>query len=154
MKYDVSRPTGQSGSGVSAVEIDWRTHDVDRWSRARRAVYIKTLRLPGIKSATHNNHDIPNIDHLFHPQQPAIFETSTMQLTTVFFALSGLAFAAAVPQALVPRDQIKDTLYVTFWQNGCYDTGSPHRLAERADPSAVEHKVKVLGGVLLGRGMQ
>lgn len=48
-----------------------------------------------------------------------------MQLSAILFALSGLAFASAMPNPnpipLATRD-IKDSLYVTFWENGCYDT--------------------------------
>ena len=46
-----------------------------------------------------------------------------MQLTSIFLALGGLAVAAAAPQSLAARD-ISDTLLVTFWENGCYDTAS------------------------------
>lgn len=43
-----------------------------------------------------------------------------MQLTNAILLLSGLSFAAAAPKHLASRD-LDDTLYVTFWENGCYD---------------------------------
>lgn len=51
-----------------------------------------------------------------------------MQFTAAFFALSGLALAAAVPQSLTTERLAgrspEDTLYVTFWKDGCGITGS------------------------------
>jgi hypothetical protein len=44
-----------------------------------------------------------------------------MQLPSLFFALGGLAFTTAAPQSLASR-VVADNLYVTFWENGCYDT--------------------------------
>jgi len=44
-----------------------------------------------------------------------------MQFTTTLVALSSIAFAAAAPRLLAGRGP-EDTLYVTFWENGCGDT--------------------------------
>jgi hypothetical protein len=49
-----------------------------------------------------------------------------MQLTSFFFALSvfalsGFALVSAAPQSFAARNALspEDTLYVTFWENGC-----------------------------------
>jgi len=46
-----------------------------------------------------------------------------MQLTTLVFALGGLSMAVAAPQAALAGRAPQDNLLVTFWKNGCGQTG-------------------------------